>query len=258
MKRIVCIFLGLTLILTLIWFIYNNRDTTIIEVLENENEQTQEVFEENLPLSGKRICVDAGHGLNSYNKQEPIAPNSPQTKNAFAKGTHGKNQTEEELNLTIALKLEEELKKLGAAVYMTRTTHECDMTNIDRAKFANELNVDLSVKIHADGVENSSAHGISVLVPSNKYLNDQSLVDKSRKAGEYILKEIIEATGAANRGISTRSDLTGFNWTTVPIVLIEVGFMTNLEEDVKLDTEEYQNKIVYGITKGLLTYFGNE
>lgn len=233
-----------------------NKEDNIQVVTTKETRNTEkEVTEVKLPLADKIICVDAGHGLNSYNKQEPIAPNSSQTKIAFASGTRGKNQTEEELNLSVALKLESKLKEQGATVYMTRTTHESDMTNIDRAELANEKNADISVKIHADGLDNSSAHGVSMLVPSNKYINNSELCEKSRKAGEIILAEVIKNTGASNRGVVVREDLTGFNWTKVPIVLIEMGFMTNPDEDAKLETDEYQNKIVDGIVNGLLIYF---
>ena len=235
-----------------------SKDNAIAQSNVNEShveENNEGEVEENLPLKDIVICVDAGHGLNSYNKQEPIAPNSSQTKIAFASGTRGKNQTEEELNLSVALKLEAELKELGASVHMTRTTHESDMTNIDRAEFANKLNADVSVKIHADGIDNSSAHGVSMLVPSNQYINNQELCNESRKIGKIILDEVVKTTGASNRGIVTRSDLTGFNWTQVPIVLLEMGFMTNPEEDAKMETEEYQQKIVDGIVNGLLLYF---
>lgn len=227
----------------------SNRHSEETETPDDLNDEKE------LLLSNKIICVDAGHGINSYNKQEPIAPNSTQTKIAFASGTKGKNQTEEELNLSVALKLEKELKKLGATVYMTRITHESDMTNIDRAEFANNHNADVSIKIHADGIENTSAHGVSMIVPSNQYINNQELCKESRKIGEIILDEIIKSTGAANRGVVSRSDLTGFNWTKVPIILIEMGFMTNPEEDAKMETDEYQQKIVDGIVKGLLIYF---
>lgn len=227
----------------------NNIELEKAEDLDGSN------AEQELPLSNIVICVDPGHGINSYNKQEPIAPNSTQTKAAFASGTKGKNQTEEELNLSVALKLEGELEKLGATVYMTRTTHDSDMTNIDRAEFANSHDADVSIKIHADGIENTSAHGVSMLVPSNQYIKNQELCNVSRKIGEIILDEVVKTTGAANRGVVTRSDLTGFNWTKVPIVLIEMGFMTNLEEDAKMETDEYQQKIVEGIVNGILIYF---
>jgi len=262
MRRLLCIVL--TFIITMGFAgcnqtakvsVSNDAIQTNTEVTSAEEIKQEAKVEENLPLEGKIICVDAGHGKNSYNKQEPIAPNSSQTKIAFASGTSGKNQTEEELNLSVALKLESRLKALGASVHMTRTTHESDMTNIDRAEFANAVSADISVKIHADGIENSAVHGVSMLVPSNQYINNQAICDESRKAGEIILEEVINSTGAANRGVVERSDLTGFNWTKVPIILLEMGFMTNLEEDAKLETEAYQQKIVDGMVRGLLKYF---
>lgn len=215
----------------------------------------QATDEEAGPLDKKIIVIDAGHGINSYNKQEQIAPDSSETKIAFASGTSGKNQTEEQLNLAIALKLQDELKSEGAIVHMTRTTHECDMTNIDRAEFANELNADISVKIHADGNVNSSVRGVSVLVPGNKHIKDSNILENSRIAGEIVLENYVNQTGAINRGISVRNDLTGFNWTKVPIILVEVGFMTNPEEDRIMETEDYQNKMVSGIVLGLKQYF---
>ena len=208
-------------------------------------------------LYGKTIVVDAGHGISSYNKKEPVAPNSSEKKAAFVSGTRGVNQTEEQLNLAVALKLKAVLESKGAIVYMTRSEHQCDMSNVDRAVFANNLNADISVKIHADGIDNKSVHGVSVLVPGNKYIKDNALIEKSRRAGEFILACFVNETGAKNRGVSVRNDLTGFNWSSVPIVLVELGFMTNLEEDKLMETDDYQNKMVNGIVLGLEKYFGN-
>ena len=220
-----------------------------------ENKNKDGVEETPGILSGRVIVVDAGHGINSYNKQECIAPDSSETKAAFASGTSGKILSEEQLNLAVSLKLEAALEQLGAEVHMTRTGNKSDMTNIDRAEFANKLNAELSVKIHADGSENSSAHGVSVLVPSAKHVHDNAVVEKSANAGKLILEEFVKSTGAYNRGIVIRNDLTGFNWTKVPIVLVEMGFMTNAEEDRLMSTEDYQNKIVSGIVNGICRYF---
>ncbi len=205
-------------------------------------------------LDGKVIVIDAGHGINNSNMQEAVAPGSQETKPAFTKGTRGKNLTEEELSLILALKLGEELEKIGAKVYLTRTGHETTMSNIERAEFANNLKADLSVKIHADGVASSNAHGASVLVPGNKYLSG-NLVTESRRAGEFVLREFVAETGAFDRGIFVRDDVTGFNWSEVPVVIIEVGFMTNPEEDSLMETVEYQNKMVSGMLNGIRNYF---
>ena len=222
-----------------------------------DNEATAENEPVTFPLEGKIIVIDAGHGKNSYNKEEKIAPDSDETKIAFASGTAGKNQSEEELNLSVALILQKSLEDLGADVHMTRTAHESDMANIDRAEFANELGADISVKIHADGSNDSRVHGVSVLVPGSGHISDKNVLSESQKAGGLVLEEFVIATGAYNRGISVRDDLTGFNWTKVPIILVEMGFMTNTEEDALMESSEYQGKMAEGIVRGLLRYFEN-
>ncbi|MBE7024266.1 MAG: N-acetylmuramoyl-L-alanine amidase [Ruminococcaceae bacterium] len=226
----------------------------VIPVQETAQEPKAEKPEVKPPLFGKVIVVDAGHGKNSFNKQEPIAPGSSTTKIAFADGTRGKNQTEEQLNLKVSKKLQELLLNLGAEVHMTRTEHESDMTNVDRAVFANDLNADLSVKIHADGNNSPSAKGISMLVPSNNYV-PAAVYEESAVAGAIILDEVVAATGGINRGVVKRNDLTGFNWSTVPIILLEMGFMTNPEEDALLETEAYQQKVAQGLANGIVKYF---
>ena len=224
------------------------------KIITPEKEEIVEIS----PVAGKIIVIDPGHGVNSYTKQEPIAPNSSETKSAFVSGTRGKNITEEQLNLMVALKLQEKLTEKGAVVHMTRSVHNCDVSNIDRAVFANELGADISVKLHADGSENTEAHGVSMLVPGSTYIKDSSLIEKSTIAGEIILEEFVKATNANNRGISVRNDMTGFNWSTVPVVLLEMGFMTNPEEDKLMESDEYQNKMVDGIVSGLEIYFSSE
>ena len=219
-----------------------------------QQEEQPQVVEEISVFDGKIIVVDAGHGISGVSRQEAIAPGSSQTKSAFVSGTRGANQTEEELNLAIALILQKTLEEKGALVHMTRTDHTTDKSNIDRAVFGNELNADISVKIHADGSNNPDARGVSMLVPGNQHVNGD-VVAASRRAGELVLEGIVAQTGAANRGISVRNDMTGFNWSEVPVILAEVGFMTNPAEDALLETDEYRKKIVSGIVDGLEKYF---
>ena len=235
--------------------VLNTGNNTVEDNVSETPEATEAVAPTVYSVTDKVIVIDAGHGINSYNKQEPIAPDSGEMKNAFAGGTRGKNQTEEELNLSVALKLQAVLEEMGAKVYMTRTEHNCDMTNIDRAELGNSVNADLNLRIHADGSENSGIHGVSVLVPGTQYISDSDLIGKSRKIGECVLSEFVKETGAADRGISVRNDLTGFNWSKVPVILVEMGFMTNPDEDALMETDDYQNKMVNGIVNGLENYF---
>lgn len=209
-------------------------------------------------LSGRFICVDPGHCVYTDNYYEPIAPGSDVTKIAFGGGTAGAVYTEEQLNLKVGLKLEQRLLEKGARVLMTRREAESDLSSIGRAKMANEAGVDLTLRIHADGSDDPNVSGMSVLVPTGEYIDDQELLDKSRRAGELVLEQAALASGAKNRGISPRSDMTGFNWSQVPVILLEMGFMSNPEEDGLLSQDGYQDKIADGIVKGLELYFESE
>lgn len=234
----------------------NVEDVEVVdEPVDFPEEQTSDT---GFSVYGKVIVIDPGHGVTSTVKKEAIAPGSTEMKNAFVSGTAGKNQTEEELNLKVSDKLKTLLEERGAEIYMTRTTHECEVSNIDRAEFANSLNADISVKIHADGLDNKSVKGVSVLVPGNQYISDKALLNESHRAGECILESFVLKTGAKNRGISVRNDMTGFNWSKVPVVLVELGFMTNPEEDALMETEDYQDKMVLGIADGLEEYFSGK
>jgi N-acetylmuramoyl-L-alanine amidase len=211
--------------------------------------------ENNKKLKDKIICIDAGHGITSKKYNEKIAPTSNETKPAFASGTRGSKYTEEELVLIVAKKLQKKLLSMGANVLMTRENHETTLSNIERAKFANDAKADISIKLHADGVSNKNVKGMSALVPSSKYVKDLHVVSESKKIGKIILKNCAANTGAKNRGVIEHSDMTGLNWSEVPVVLLEMGFMTNDAEDKLLSTEEYQNKVVDGIVNGILEYY---
>ena len=255
MKKFLCVFLGVLLFLT-----GCEKNPSETEKPTQSEEKTVEIpidktKKEASPLEGKIILIDAGHGINSSTEKEPVAPGSSEKKRAFVEGTTGKNQTEEELNLSVALKLEAELLKKGANVHMTRKDHKCEPSNVGRAEVGNELGADLVVRIHADGNNNKNVSGASCLIPGDRYIDDEEMLKKSRMAGEIILEEYVLETGAKNNGIAVRNDMTGFNWSKVPVILMEMGFMTNPGDDALMETEEYQGKIVTGIMNGLERYF---
>lgn len=245
-------------------------DTTEAETTYNdppitEAQQTSAVTEETTaeapaditkPLSGLKICIDPGHGKFAEGYSEPIAPGSSETKAAFVSGTAGQYQSEAEFNLKLSLILKPMLEEEGALVYMTRTDENATLSNVGRAEYANELGCDMVVRIHADGSNDSSVSGLSVLVPgANEYFNDKELISASSEAGQRVLDSLIANTGAINRGLIERNDLTGFNWTEVPCILIECGFMSNAEDDKKLADENYRILLAQGITQGLIEYY---
>ena len=209
-------------------------------------------------LKDKIICIDPGHGNpNHAIENEPIAPSSNIMKPATAYGTSGITTKIPEYKLTMAvsLKLRDELLKAGTKVLMTRDNNNMDLGNIERAEIANKGSADLAIRIHADGIDDSSVTGISVLIPGNQYIEDKKLLSNSKIAANQVLGCLIKRTHAKSRGLEERYDLTGFNWSKVPIILIEMGFMTNPDDDKMLNTDDYQDEIVNGIVDGISSYF---
>jgi len=222
------------------------------ELLHSQSQQR-------LPLRGKKICIDAGHGLFTKalgRKKERIAPNSTEVKPAFVSGIEGvaTKISEGELNLKVALKLKKKLIDLGATVIMTRETATTNMSNIDRAELANKNNVDLTIRIHANGSMYPEDHGALLVLPSGKYITDKEMLKNSEMAGGFIFLNVLKETRAKSWGSQYRSDMTGFNWSKRPVIILEMGFMSNPEEDKLLNTRSYQDKIVNGISNGLLEY----
>ena len=234
---------------------------------DNDND-TEESYVETLtenadeaPLSGHIICIDPGHcvtPLSGKGYTGPVSPLSDTVKPLYTEGTEGKNLTEEKLNLIVGLKLRDALEALGADVLMTREVSEITITGIERCEVANQGGADVNIHIHADGIDDPSVHGVSVLVPTGELLGTPSIVDESVRLGQLMVDSVSDATGAKNRGISPRSDMSGFNFSQVPSVLIEMGFMSNPDEDALLETSEYQDKIVDGMVHSLFLWYGIE
>ena len=213
---------------------------------------------EPLPLEGAVICVDPGHCVTpeaGKGHRELVSPLSDETKPLYTTGTSGVNMTEEQLNLMVGLQLRDALEGLGAEVVMTREVSEITISGIERCEIANEAEADVAIHIHADGNNDPSVHGVSVLVPAADLLGTPSILDESARLGELMVDAVATETGAKNRGTVPRSDMTAFNFSEVPSVLIEMGFMTNPEEDARMQTEEYQALMVQGIADGIDSYF---
>ncbi len=228
---------------------------------ESETAPPPEPEPEPLPLEGRIICLDPGHCVTEEagkGYREPVSPLSDETKPRYLSGTRGASLTEEQLNLQVALKLRDALEALGAEVVMTREVSEISLPNTERCRIANESGADVHVHIHADGSESTSANGVSVLIPDGDLLGTPSIVEESARLGQLMVDCVSEATGAKNRGTVPRSDLTGLNFSEIPSVFIEMGFMTNPEEDALLSSGEYQDKIVAGMANSLLDWYGAE
>jgi N-acetylmuramoyl-L-alanine amidase len=202
------------------------------------------------------ICIDPGHGTPPAigAQTEPIGPGSKVFKIKDGGGAHG----EAAVALGIGKRMRKLLLARGYRVAMTRTgptIHLGDGNgNIARAKFCNRRHAALMVRIHADGSTDRSLHGISTLVPAWHRGWTDDIYTPSLRAGRDVQKAVVASTGALNRGIVRRSDLTGFNWANVPAILVETGFLSNANDSRLLHTASYQQRVARGLTAGVAAF----
>jgi len=199
------------------------------------------------------VCLDPGHGTPpAVGRQlEPIGPGSRTLKIKDGGGSAG----EAAVALAIARRARRLLLGRGYRVALTRTgptIHLGDGNgNIARARFCNRRHAALMVRIHADGSTVRSLHGVSTLVPAWHRGWTDDIFARSLRAGRALQKAVVRSTGAADRGVVQRGDLTGFNWANVPAVLVETGFLTNPTESRRLKTGAYQQRVALGIVRGV-------
>lgn len=200
------------------------------------------------------VCIDAGHQQSPIWEREPIGPGATETKAMLSSGTQGVSTDipEYQLNLEVALLLEQELIRRGYEVVMIRRTNDCPLSNAQRAKIANESGADLFIRIHANGAEDPSVSGMLCCAPSrdNPYLSRQVLEDSIRLS-QTIVEHFCAATGANDQGIYYVDNMTGINWCQIPVTIVEMGYMSNPAEDEAMATHQYRAKMVEGISNGI-------
>lgn len=195
------------------------------------------------PVSNKVIIVDAGHG----------APDE---------GAESKNGiTEAEINLRIALKVQNLLEQSGCTVILTRsddnaiydidkdTLREKKVSDIkNRVKIGNESSADIFVSIHLNKISESQYYGWQCFYKDNDE-KSKNLANSLQKG----LNDSIEKTN--NRVPLSIQKIYIVEHVEIPISIVECGFLSNPEEEKQLQDDKYQNRLAWGIYNGIMDYF---
>lgn len=213
---------------------------------------------ENHEASEYLVVIDAGHQQKGNSEKEPVGPGAEEMKAKVASGTQGVTTKipEYELTLAVSKKLEKILTERGYQVLMVRDKNDVNISNAERAEVANEAKADVFVRVHANGSENSEANGVETLCQSKNNPYNAEFYKASRKLADKLLDAVAEATGCNKRHVIETDTMSGINWCQTPVTIVEMGFMSNPEEDELMATEEYRDKIAEGIANGIDAYFG--
>ena len=206
-------------------------------------EQEKTIQTVSLPVSGKTIVIDAGHG-----KPDEGAESSNGT-------------TEAETNLKIALKLQNLLEQSGSTVILTRSDenaiYDIDSKTLkqkkisdihNRVKIGNESQADIFVSIHLNKIPEQQYYGWQCFYKEGN--------EDGKKLAELIQSNLNESMQKENNRVAMKIDnIYIIKKVEIPTTIVECGFLSNPEEEKQLLDDNYQNKLAWGIYNGIIDYF---
>ena len=214
---------------------------------------------DNTSSNGHIVGIDPGHQSESVDMSatEPNGPGSSTMKAKASTGTSGSfsGLPEYQLNLNVSLLLRDILEQRGYQVVMTRTDNDTAISNKERAELVASKGAEICVRIHANGDDSSGVSGALTMCLSQQNPYVSSLYDSSNRLSRCIIDSYCTATGFQNRGIIYTDSMTGINWSTIPVTIVEMGFMTNQNDDLKMADSSFQQTMAEGIANGVDAYF---
>lgn len=232
-----------------------------ISIEEGEYYVATEYLTKDKPkMKGHIVAINAGHQEKDNTEKEAIGPGATETKEKVTSGTKGvvTGLHEYELTLQVGKMVEEQLKEDGYEVFMIRESNDLNMGNKERAQMAAEAGAEILVHLHANGSKVSSTNGAMAVCVTKASPYVPTLYQESRKLADAVISQYVNCTGAKNKGVWETDLMIGLNWSSIPAINLEMGFMSNPQEDKKMADSEYQQKMAQGIVAGIESYFEND
>jgi N-acetylmuramoyl-L-alanine amidase len=210
-----------------------------VEIAANAIENTRNLVltftNRDVKYREKLIVIDPGHGGSDPGA---ISPNL--------------KMNEKEVNLEVALEARRLLEAAGFRVYMTRSD-DSYVSLEDRAGVANQLRADLFISIHANAAPRTDLKGVETLY----YPSEKNPLDfrENKFLAEIFQDEMVRALGAASHRINAREKLVVLRETSMPAIITEIGFMTNLEEERLIASSDYRRRAAEGVRNAVIRYF---
>ena len=209
-------------------------------------------------LSGVVVCIDPGHQENGQFVREPIGPGLSGTTVGKGGMAQGKVTLRKEdiVVLETAMILREVLMAQGATVVLTRDVQDVFHTNIERCDIAEAAGAHIMLRLHCNNSSNQNKTGIQIYSPLNSdYARAVASPEDYRLMGETLMNCMKDAVGYERKDATGTTRLNdsyvGNNWAKMACFLVEMGYMSNPGEDIKLATPEYQRMLAEGMAEGV-------
>ncbi len=227
--------------ITISFLIYIAQNTQSTE--RNESNIGDAIQVTSLPVSGKIVILDAGHGTPD-------------------EGAESKNgTTEAQINLQIVLKLQELLEQSGCTVILTRSDenaiYDLDAKTLkqkkisdihNRVKIGNESSADIFVSIHLNKISQQQYYGWQTFYNTNN--------ENSKVLAEQIQENLNETIQKENNRVAMKLNTVYImKYVEIPISIVECGFLSNPQEEEQLQEDSYQSQLAWGIYNGIISYF---
>lgn len=205
----------------------------------------------------KVIVIDPGHQRYADYRLEKVGPKSEKWMPKMPASTYGvtTGQAEHELTLKVATYLQSYLEKQGYKVKLTRQEHIIAMSTKERAGFANTSKADLYIQLHADGVTNAQGKGLYTIAPKKNNPYTKKIYKDSQSLAQAIVNSAVDnKIDVYKKGKIHSESLTALNWAKMPTVLVELGYLNNSKDDVRLAKDDYQKRMAKAIAIGIKEY----